>query len=459
MSVGTRLSLRARLTAIATVVAVLGLTLGGIVMVISLQRALLASVDESARGDAGDIAALVDANRLTDPLPTFGAAVAQVVDGDGRVRASTPGGDRLAPIVGAEDLAAVSAGEAVEIDGTRLGDPAPYRVVGQRAGPPDDRQIVLVAVSLAEHRRGSKVVRTAVPLIGAGLTIGMAALTWFGVGRALRPVEQLRAGAAEITGTGGVGPLPVPGADDEIRRLAVTLNDMLARLEEASARQRTFVADAAHELRSPIAAMRTELEVALAHPDQVDPHETAREALHEVGRMGRLVDDLLVLARADDRRHRPAHTEFDLRDCASAEAARAVSSRAGVGENTLRNVTVGVAEGAPVQVTGDRASLERAVRNLLENAVRHARTRVRVDVQRFAHEAELTVEDDGPGVPVADRDRIFDRFARLDDARARDDGGTGLGLAIVREIARAHDGTVRVEDARPGARFVLRLPR
>lgn len=449
-----RLTLRARLTLVVTLIAALGITIGGIVMLAALERALTASLDESARADARDIAALVDAGRVSDPLPTFGAAVAQVIDDEGRVNASTPGGDRLAPIIGGADLARARSGDAIEMDGTRLGDPDPYRVVAVEAGPSDDRQTVLVAVSLADQQRGGGVLRTWLPVIVVLLTAAVAALSWFGIGRALRPVEALRAGAAEITGSGGVDRLPVPAADDEISRLALTLNDMLSRLDAAAERQRAFVADAAHELRSPIAALRTELEVALVHPDQVDPHETAREALDEVQRMGRLVDDLLVLARLDARRGTAARAQrVDLRDLVLDEVRRLPAAR----------VAVTVPEGRPVEAVVDVESLSRAIRNLLDNAARHAATRVVVDVARFARTVEIGVSDDGPGIPAADRSRIFDRFARLDHARARDAGGTGLGLAIVREIVHAHGGTVRVDDARvdgarPGARFLLTLP-
>ncbi|HEY9408727.1 MAG TPA: ATP-binding protein [Jiangellaceae bacterium] len=449
MSWVRRLSLRARLTLAATVVAVLGLVAGGLLLLVALDRALLSALDESARADGGDIAALVDAGRLTDPLPTFGAAVAQVVDLDGRVRASTPGGDRLAPIIGPDELAAVRDGEAIDLDGTRLGQPDPYRVVGVAAGPPDDPQTVVVAVSLAEQERSSRILKTGVGLGGLILTAAVAGLSWIGIGRALRPVEGLRAGAEEISGTAALDRLPVPEADDEIRRLATTLNDMLARLESASARQRAFVADAAHELRSPIAALRTQLEVALAHREAVDPHVTAREALVEVERMGRLVDDLLVLARVDEAGRAARDTAIDLRACAVDEAARLPH----------RRVPVRATPGPPVEIRGDADGLARVIRNLLENAVRHAESEVSVSVDGYAREVLLTVTDDGPGIAQADRARVFDRFARLDDARARDDGGTGLGLAIVREIVTAHGGSVRVEDAGPGARFVVRLSR
>jgi signal transduction histidine kinase len=443
-----RMSLRARLTLAATLVAALGLAVGGTVMVVALERAILGSLDDSARADGRDIAALVDTGQLTDPLPSFGAAVAQVVDVEGRVRASTPGGDRLAPILGPQHLDAARDGAAIELDGTRFGQPDPYRVVGVPAGPPGDPQTVLVAVSLAGQVRAGQLVRWAAFVVAVVLTGGLAVLSWLGIGQALRPVEELRRGADEISGTAGPRRLPVPEADDEIRRLATTLNDMLVRLDAASARQRAFVADAAHELRSPIAVLRTELEVQLAHPGAVDPDETAREALVEVERMATLVDDLLVLARLDEGGRSRATTRIDVGEVADDAVHHLPNPR----------VPVGLAMSGSVLVQGDADALTRVTRNLLDNAVRHASSRVDVSVSGDGAQVVLSVRDDGAGIPEADRSRIFERFARLDDARSRGAGGTGLGLAIVKEIVRVHGGTVHVEDAEPGARFVVRIP-
>ncbi|NDL56317.1 sensor histidine kinase [Phytoactinopolyspora mesophila] len=446
-SVRLKLSLRAQLTIAATTVAALVLTVGGTLTLIMLQQTLLRELDESARSHGHDIAALVEADRLTNPLPSSGAAIAQVVDAQGRVLASTPGGDRLVPILSRDDLAVVRAGEAIDMPGTRIGQPEPFRAIGIETGPPDGPQTVLVAVSLAEQRRTANLLRLAI--VGAGVVVAAAVglLSWFVTGRTLRPVEQLRSGAAEITGTGEQRLLPVPVARDELHRLATTLNDMLKRLEAASARQRAFVADAAHELRSPIAALRTELEVGLAHPDAVDPYETAREALAEVERMERLVEDLLILARLDEPRRRTS-TDVDLRDV----------TRDVVDQLRDPRVPIRVDATESAWVFGDPHALGRLVRNLVDNAVRHAVTGVDVDVRSLGILTELRVSNDGPPVPLADRERIFERFTRLDDARGRDAGGTGLGLAIVREIAQAHGGHVTVGDAFPGARFTVRLP-
>jgi signal transduction histidine kinase len=438
-------SLRVRLTAISTLVVAFGLAAAGMLLVAALDRSLVASLDESARQRGGDIAALADAGRLADPLPTFGSAVAQVVDEQGRVLAATPGGDRLVSLLEPAELAAARAGAAVTLAGSRLGDSDPYRIVAVPAGSSTDQQTVLVAVPVADQQRTVALVRVAVAIGGVIATAALAVLSWFVVGSALRPVEALRRGAAEISGSQESRRLPDPGTDDEIGRLAATLNDMLARLEGAAMRQRTFVADAAHELRSPLTNMRTELEVALHHPRQATWQATARDALADVTRMSRLVDDLLLLARLDERalENRPV-TTIDMHDLASSVGAQ--------------HEQVTVAGDSPAPVRGDADALRRIVANLVDNAVRHARSEVCIETTRTPMNTVLSVSDDGPGIPPDDRERVFERFTRLDEGRGRDDGGSGLGLAIVRELVRAHSGTVEITDASPGARIVVTLP-
>ncbi|SDU70367.1 sensor histidine kinase [Jiangella alkaliphila] len=449
MAVFGRMSLRARLTLAATAMAAVGLGIGGLLLLIALDRALLGALDETAQRQGQDIATLVESDRLPDPLPGFGAVVAQVLDCENRVVASTPGGDRLTPVVAGDDLAAVRAGEAIDLDGTRLGQPEPLRVVGVPAETAGESRLVIVAVSLEEQQRSVRFAMIGVVAGGLAVVTALGVLSWLVIVRALRPVDRLRGGAEEITGAGGGHRLPVPAGDDELSRLAMTLNDMLGRLDAASARQRAFVADAAHELRSPIAALRTELEVALAHPDAVDPHDTAREALVEVERMARLVDDLLVLAHLDNPRPVRRDELIDL-----GELAIEVAEGAGGGDR----VAVRVDAGDDVYTRGHRDSLSRVLRNLVDNAVRHASSQVVVAASTGGGSVRVAVADDGAGVRAADRERIFERFTRLDDARDRDAGGSGLGLAIAREIVVAHGGAVVVEDAEPGARFVVTLP-
>jgi signal transduction histidine kinase len=293
--------------------------------------------------------------------------------------------------------------------------------------------------------------------LGAGLLVAvplstavLALVVWWAVGRALRPVDDIRRRVEEISGARLDQRVPEPGTGDEIARLARTMNAMLARLEESARRQRRFVSDAAHELRSPLARMRAELEVDQAHPATADPTGTADSVLAETVGLQHLVDDLLLLARGDEGVDGPPDAgPVDL-DALVARAAR----RARPGE--IRIDRSGV---EPVQLHGSPAQLERVLTNLLDNAVRHAKQQVTVTVRAAPDgAAEVVVADDGPGIPDDQRERVFERFTRLDEARTAGEGGAGLGLAIAREIAERHGGSLALAPRGPGARFVLRLP-
>jgi signal transduction histidine kinase len=303
-------------------------------------------------------------------------------------------------------------------------------------------------------------------LIGVPLVVLLVAVVaWFAVRGSLRPVAAITAKVGEINATDLRERVPVPRTGDELTELATTMNDMLRRVAESVDRQHQFVADASHELRTPLTSMRTQLEVLFAHPDRIDwRHATDNVAL-DVERMQQLVADLLLLARLEAQP--PVRDQVDLADL----AATAVRDRSG-----QPGIAVTTGELAPLTVAGSRAQLARLVGNLVDNATRHARTAVTVSVavsgsqQIFTARgavytstsagphAVLVVADDGPGIPMADRQRVFDRFVRLDEDRSLDSGGTGLGLAIVRDIAAAHGGIVTVADNGPGARFVVTLP-
>ncbi|MEV0662211.1 HAMP domain-containing sensor histidine kinase [Spirillospora sp. NPDC050365] len=262
----------------------------------------------------------------------------------------------------------------------------------------------------------------------------------------LRPVERLRRELERLSGDEGSGRVAVPPTGDEAERLAERVNELLARLEDAVAQRRAFISDASHELRTPITGLRTRIELALAAPDDGDAVDTLRRSLADIDRLHRIVEDLLVLARLDSG-DIPAQEPIDLGALVEAEAA-------------LRNPPVPtVVKVEPgLIVDGNRQRLGRAVRNLLANAERYAAAQIEVEARANGDGAVVEVHDDGPGIPFADRDRVFERFARLDPARSRDKGGSGLGLPIAREIAVAHGGTLRVADGAYGARLVLRLP-
>lgn len=284
-------------------------------------------------------------------------------------------------------------------------------------------------------------------LIGVPLLVlAIALLAWYLTGRALRPVEAIRSEAASITGSTIHRRVPEPTTSDEVGRLAHTMNAMLDRLEESSTRQRQFVADASHELRSPVAAIRAQLEVALRRGDEADWPRVARRVLDEDQRLEGAVGELLELARVEEEA--PANpVEVDVDDLVLEETTR------------VRPVPIDTSRVSGGRVLGDPRQLSRLVRNLLDNASSHARSRAAVAVSTGEGEVSFVVDDDGPGIPVADRDRVFDRFTRLDEGRGRAGGGAGLGLAMVRAIAEGHGGSVQIDDAPlGGARFVVRLP-
>jgi len=286
----------------------------------------------------------------------------------------------------------------------------------------------------------------AVPL----LTGIVALLTWIVVGRALAPVERMRREVDAVTATNLERRINDPGRADEIGRLARTMNSMLDRLDTSQRAQRQFVSDASHELRSPLASLRQYAEVAQAHPDRVNLDDLSEAVLDEGDRLERLVAGMLLLARVSERSATATGTAVDLDDLMLAEARRLRDTMA------LSIDSTGV---GPARVHGDQNLLGQVVRNLVDNAAQHASGRVSLSLGPADGQALLVVEDDGHGVPPGERDRVFERFVRLDESRARASGGTGLGLAIVRESVQAHGGTVRVvESTLGGARFEVRLP-
>ncbi|MFE5077432.1 sensor histidine kinase [Streptomyces halstedii] len=328
------------------------------------------------------------------------------------------------------------------------GDRADYRFAAVEATTSAGVTLTVHAgAPLAAEQEAVGSVRGAMLAGLPALLLVVAAVTWLVTRRALRPVEGIRRELAAITASQDLGRrVPEPGSRDEIARLARTTNETLSALETSVDRQRRFVADASHELRSPIASLRTQLEVGAAHPELLD----LPGAVADTVRLQALAADLLLLARLDAG-ERPGRAAVDL----GALVREEVSQRAG----DRIPVEVSVAEGGAVEVSGSRGQLARVIGNLLDNAERHAERSVAVTVRAEGRDVCLEVADDGTGVPPAERERIFERFVRLDDARTRDDGGAGLGLALARDIASRHGGTLTVDTSpRGGAAFTLRLP-
>jgi signal transduction histidine kinase len=282
----------------------------------------------------------------------------------------------------------------------------------------------------------------------------MAVIAWRVIGSALRPVEELRHGADRIGAAADpTERLPVPPSRDEVSALAATLNGMLERLSSASARQRAFVADAAHELRSPLASMRTQLEVAARLGEG---GTLSRDLLADVDRLTALVEDLLVLARSGEDAPPHARQQVDVASLLGEVARRYAVARVPVRVQQPRAARMREdPPGSHAAVIASADDLLRALGNLVDNAVRHARTLVTLSWESGPWGTRVTVRDDGNGIPEADRERVFDRFARLDEARDRDSGGSGLGLPITRELLRRNGARVSLEDAQPGTRAVV----
>jgi signal transduction histidine kinase len=448
-----RLSLRARLMIIGLTGVAVALILGGLAFYAALTASINRTLDNEALASARDVAALVNENRLPSTVPVSGTQVIQVVDAQQRVVAGSATADRLTPLLRPDELERALAGEALVVDGVRLGSDEPLRVRAVAAGPAAEPVAVIAAVPFGDVLAIRAALRNALLITFPVLLGTLAAIAYRVIGWALRPVEVLRAGAEQISTlrAGSSEPrdrLPVPPAADEIRALAVTLNGMLDRLAVARQRQRLFVADAAHELRSPLASMRAQIEVA----DRLgEGGGLPAELLADLNRLSGLVEDLLLLARADADARPPARPEpLDGRALLGEVAAAYAGGR----------VPVTVAPGPEVWVMADVEELRRAVDNLVANAVRHAAHRVELAADLDRDQVVLTVRDDGPGVAESDRERVFERFTRLDDARARDQGGSGLGLPIVRELVRRAGGEVALTDGDPPWQLaaVIRLP-
>ncbi|MER5720133.1 HAMP domain-containing sensor histidine kinase [Streptomyces sp. NPDC002132] len=477
-------SVRARAALGATLVVAVALVAAGTAVLLALESSLRgqagAQADRAAREVAAELAAghaydrlsLDDEDRPVQVVTEDGTLVAAT---EGLERISGTGTDAVRPAPGAA-RATARAGHAAptpddEDDADGGGDassvPRPGEIGedtafrdGSATVDGDTADYRFASVSVETDDRGALAVHAGAPLssehsaVGTALTVMLigfplllavvAGVTWLVTRRALRPVEGIRREMAAITASADLARrVPEPDTHDEVARLARTTNETLTALQTAVERQRRFVADASHELRSPIASLRTQLEVGAAHPGLLD----VPGAVEDTVRLQDLAADLLLLARLDAG-ERPADGRVDL----AALVREATAQRSGVR-----------VDAEPVEVAGSRGQLGRVLANLLDNARRHAREEVTVSVRRDngpdGRWALVAVADDGDGVPEADRERVFERFVRLDAARTRDEGGAGLGLAIARDVAERHGGTLTVRQAPAGgALFELRLP-
>jgi signal transduction histidine kinase len=448
---------RFRTTVLATVVVGLALALAGIALVSATRASLTDSVGLTAESRAQDIAVLVEQDALPVPIPGRGEAlVAQVISADGKVLSHT------ADIAGEEPLIDVSlaVGETLrketvepgvnEADQQGHSDSDRILLVGLGVQSANGPVSIVVAASLDPVAKAQGVLIPVLFTVLPVILMVIAGLVWVLVGRALTPVEDIRAQAAAIGGEALDLRVPVPAPQDEIHRLAVTMNDMLDRLDASAQARHRFVADASHELRSPVAAMRTMLEVAQRPPDAIDTPTLLDDLMREDLRLERLTEDLLILARSDEHALSMKIGRVDVRAILAEEVAAAR-------HRTEHEITLAGCAGA--RVTGDRGRITQVVRNLLENALCYSDSKVWVECSVENRWAVLLVSDDGVGIPESERERIFERFVRLEDARSRALGGTGLGLAVCRALVAQHGGTIAcVEPVYGGATFEVRLP-
>jgi signal transduction histidine kinase len=437
-------TVRVRTTVAATVVVAVAMTAAAVLLLAVLRVNLTREVGDGARSRAAGVAAVLASGIRPGQVAIDDAQdqVIQVLDATGRVVASSPN------VAGSPAVARLRPGQTARIDVPV--DNEGFLAVAVAANAPSGQLTVVVARALDGIGEATRVVAGLLAVGIPPLLALVAATTWTVVGRALAPVEAIRGEVDEISAAELHRRVPDPPGSDEIARLASTMNRMLARLERAHARQRRFVADAAHELRSPVASIRQHAEVALAHPERSPTGELAATVLAEDLRIQRLVEDLLLLAYADEHTLRLRRRPVDLDDLVLDEA-RQLRDGTGLGVDTTA-VSAG-------RIDGDAAGLRRVLRNLGDNAARHARARIAFTLAERDGTVVLAVDDDGPGIPEADRERVLERFVRLDDARSRDAGGSGLGLAIVNQLVAAHAGTISIAGSPlGGARVEVSLP-
>lgn len=426
----SRRALRTRLVVGSVLPLAFAVIVGAVAVAAVFAAGRLREVDTQLSVESDTLRQLTATGQVSRPLPVPAGStlLAQVLDSDGAVLAASPAASDVLPL----EPVPVRSGRRTQERPT-YGD-VPLRLDSRPALLAGRPVTVVVAAPLGDVRRAIHALRVVLVVVTPLLVLAATLLARFLVGSALRPVERLRAAAEQMAADpAGAGVLPVGPQQDELHRLADTLNEVLGRMRELVRGQASFVADAAHELRSPLASMQVQLDVARLHPDSRQVTAVLEDLQAEVERLATLADDLLLLARLDSRALSDGWEYVDLAEVTGAT-------------------------GPPVPVFGDGAALRRMARNLIDNASRHGST-VRVSTAVEGDRAVLRVDDDGPGIPTADRERVFERWVRLDDGRSRSDGGAGLGLSLVREIARAHGGTVQVLDSPlGGARLRVDLP-
>lgn len=440
-------SVRARTTLGAGIVVLAALVIGAVAFVVVLRLVLLDGVRTSAEAGLEQVSSRVEADGAA-AVTGYEDVLVQVI------------GDGGAVLAHGEDADGDALPTADESRWTHDGER--WLLVADDVDLPGGGEATLVYGATLDQ--ADTAVRTAVVLLAVGvpvLVLLLVAVTWAVTGRSLRPVERMRTEVETIRAARPDARVEVPDTGDEVARLASTMNAMLDRLERSAESQRRFVSDASHELRSPIASIRQHAEVAVAHPERTEVADLADVVRSEAVRLQDLVTGLLELSRLDEggiRTRRPVDLDDLALDAVARARARSTAGGAPERDGDAPAVRVDGSAISAARVLGDERVLAGVVRNLVDNAVRHASTRVAVSLTEHDGSAVLTVDDDGTGVPEDERERVFERFVRLDEARSRDAGGAGLGLAIVRDAVRAHGGdTTVVASPLGGARFVVRI--
>lgn len=442
-------TIRGRTTLAAAVVVSAGMALGGAYMVSTLHDRLVVVQRGAAELRARDVGTLAASGRLPQSLSIPGEekGLIQVIDLAGTVVSRSENVAGEAPILSAAIRTLPSwKGFRTQLP---IGEGERFAVISMQIKTPSGRMTVITAESLEAADDAAAALRRLLLFGIPPLILLVVLVARKAVSQALEPVNAMTKDLMEITSKHLNRRVTQPVADDEIAGLARTMNALLERLERSSDRQRRFVADASHELRSPLTSIRTALEVAQAHPSRIDPHVAIRDALQDHDRIDLLVADLLTLARLDESALVGQPIEVDL----ATLAARDIAAR-GLSPNIQLITAL-----QPALVVGSENQLQRLIRNLVDNAVRHAAASVTVTTEVAGNQVILRVGNDGAKIGRSDVDRIFERFTRLDDSRTADDGGTGLGLAIVQQTVLAHGGTIRVvDDSSHGALFEVSIP-
>jgi signal transduction histidine kinase len=445
---------RARVTIAASSVLAAVLAIGAVALVAVVHQSLVANLDSAASTRARDVSSLVSRVSIPATLPAQpdDSNLIQVVDSSNSVVSASANVVGELPILRTHPR--VASDSFLSISSLPVGSRSEsFRVAVHPVTLSSGPGWVYVATSLAQVDAATSSLAWWLAAALPALIALVAVTVTLAVGRSLRPIEKIRQQAVSI-GVDLSQRVPVPHSHDEVSRLAVTVNQMLDRLQASAQRQQRFIGDASHELRSPLAALRAQVEVALALGDEADAVGTLERVEAQAVRMTALIEDLLFLARTDEGRQRRSIEPVDLDEVVIGEVHRL---------GALGTVAVHLARLDAVRTTGSSRDFARMLRNIGDNAARHARSEVSITLKAEGDGAVITIANDGPPVPVQDRLRIFDRFTRLDDARSRrtGDGGSGLGLAIAQEIAVAHGGHISVSalpERESGAVFVITLP-